>query len=58
MTRDKGLDAAIEYGLMASSIKVKGSGAPKGVPNYEETKKALEEPKRKTKCGRDDDEGK
>lgn len=58
MTRDEGLDTAIEYGLMASSIKVRESGAQRGVPYYEETKKAIEEAKRKTTGGRDDDEGK
>ena len=58
MTRDEDLDTAIEYGLMASSIKVRYSGAQNGVPLYEETKKAIEATKRKAKGPRDDDEGK
>ena len=58
MTRDESLDTAIEYGLMASSIKVRYSGAQNGVPLYEETKKAIEATKRKAKGPRDDDEGK
>ena len=58
MTRDEELDTAIEYGLMASSIKVRYSGAQNGVPVYEDTKKAIEAAKRKAKGTRDDDEGK
>ena len=56
MTRDEGLDRAIEYGLMASSIKVRESGAQNGVPLYEETKKAIEDAKRRTTGSRDDDD--
>lgn len=55
ITRDESLDTAIEYGLMASSEKVKFSGAQNGVQTYEETKKALEKAKRKTTGERDDD---
>ena len=42
MTRDESLDTAIEYGLAASSEKVKYSGAQNGVPLFEETKKTLQ----------------
>ena len=55
MTRDEGLDSAIEYGLMSSSIKVRESGAQKGVPYYEETKKAINKAKLKEAVTRDDD---
>lgn len=57
MTRDEDLDTSIEYGLMASSIKVRFSGAQNGVPYYEETKKAIEDAKIKATGGRDDDDG-
>lgn len=56
MTRDEGLDTAIEYGLMASSIKVRQSGAQNGVPLYEETKKAIQAAKTRTTGSRDDDD--
>lgn len=57
MIREEGLDSAIKYGLMASSIKVRESGAQNGVPFYEETKKAIEDAERKLPGTREDDDG-
>ncbi len=42
LARGEDLDRAIEYGLMASSMKVRYEGAQNGVPTYEEVTKALE----------------
>lgn len=49
LARGEKLDRAIEYGLMASSIKVRYEGAQNGVPTYEETTKALEAYERKNR---------
>ena len=57
MTRDENLDTSIEYGLMASSIKVRYSGAQNGVPLYEDTQKAIAQSRRTTSTRDDDDEG-
>lgn len=56
MTRDEALDKSIEFGLMASSIKVRYSGAQNGVPLYEETQKAINDSKRKSTGTRDEDD--
>ena len=57
ISRGETLDRSIEYGLMASSMKVKFPGAQNGVPTYEETKKALEEYDKKIKTSDDNDDG-
>lgn len=49
LSRGESLDTAIEYGLMASSMKVKHRGAQNGVPTYEETKRELEKYKIKSR---------
>lgn len=45
LTRGESLDEAIEFGLMASSMKVKFEGAQNGMPTYRETKSALDRAK-------------
>ena len=42
LVRKEKLDKAIEYGLMASSMKVRFEGAQNGVPTYEDTKRMIE----------------
>ena len=42
LARKEKLDKAIEYGLMASSMKVRFEGAQNGVPTYEDTKRMIE----------------
>ena len=54
MARGENLDKAIEYGLMASSVKVRHEGAQNGVPILEETNRALE----KVEKNKEDDEKK
>lgn len=51
LSRGESLEKAIEYGLMASSIKVRHMGAQNGVPTYEETRKALEDAEKRVKTG-------
>lgn len=56
LARGEDIDKAVDFGLMASSIKVQFMGAQNGVPTYEETKKAIERAKRTTGT-KDDDVG-
>lgn len=56
LARGENIDKAVEYGLMASSIKVQFLGAQNGVPTYEETKKAIDK-SRRTFGTKDDDDG-
>lgn len=56
LSRGENLDQAIEFGLMASSMKVRHVGAQNGVPEYEETKKAIEDAKRKERNQKDRDD--
>lgn len=42
IVRGKSLDEAVDYALMASSMKVRHEGAQNGMPTYEETKIALD----------------
>jgi ribokinase len=53
LARGEGLDRAVEYGLMASSIKVRYEGAQNGVPTYEEVTKALDTYERKNRTHED-----
>ena len=54
ISRKETLDRAIEYGLMASSMKVRYPGAQNGVPTYEQTKKALDDYEKRVKTSDDD----
>lgn len=54
LARGEGLDRAVEYGLMASSIKVRYEGAQNGVPTYDETTKAINVYERKNRTHEDD----
>lgn len=56
LARGENIDKAIEFGLMASSIKVRYEGAQNGVPTYDETEKAIRHAQR-TISTKDDDEG-
>ena len=49
IARGESIDQAVEFGLMASSIKVRYEGAQNGVPDYETTKDAIEKAKRTRK---------
>lgn len=53
LARGEKLDKAIEFGLMASSIKVRYEGAQNGVPTYEEVTKALDTYERKNRTHED-----
>ena len=53
LARGEKLDKAIEFGLMASSIKVRYEGAQNGVPTYEEVTKALDIYERKNRTHED-----
>ena len=53
LARGEKLDKAIEFGLMASSIKVRYEGAQNGVPTYEEVTKALDIYERKNRIHED-----
>ena len=55
LARGENIDKAVEFGLMASSIKVQYRGAQNGVPTYEETLKAIEKAQ-KTVNAKDKDE--
>ncbi len=54
LARGENIDKAVEFGLMASSIKVQFMGAQNGVPTYDETKKAIDKAKRKISTKDDD----
>lgn len=56
IARGEKLEIAIKYGLMASSEKVRFEGAQNGVPDYEQTKKLLEEAEKSQKSPNDDDD--
>ena len=56
LARGENIDKAVEYGLMASSMKVQYLGAQNGVPTYEETEKAIKQAQR-TNGTKDDDIG-
>jgi len=49
LARGEELDNAIEFGLMASSMKVRFEGAQNGMPTYKETKAALDKAKENMK---------
>lgn len=53
LARGEKLEKAIEYGLMASSMKVRYEGAQNGVPTYEEVTKALDIYERKNRTHED-----
>ena len=59
LSRDESLDRAVEFGLMASSMKVKHKGAQNGVPTYAEVMKSFQKLERSMQEGTepDDDEG-
>lgn len=47
IARGETVDQAVDFGLMASSMKVRYEGAQNGVPDYETTKKELEKAHKK-----------
>ena len=47
IARGESVDQAVDFGLMASSMKVRHEGAQNGVPDYETTKKELEKAHKK-----------
>lgn len=49
LVRGESLDSAIDFGLMASSMKVRHEGAQNGMPTYKETKIALDKAKENMK---------
>lgn len=56
IARGENLENAIKYGLMASSEKVRFEGAQNGVPDYEKTRKLLDEAEKNQKSPNDDDD--
>ena len=56
LARGENIDKAVEFGLMASSIKVQYRGAQNGVPTYDETVQAIEKTKRRVSTKDEDRE--